>query len=97
MILILILCVAAIAAQVWLSGRENKWVGLILPVLSFLLTVATAMLMVIRDGENVALTVAAFILWANIPTTLVLLGIYFGIRYSKKRKKEIEKMEKLDL
>jgi uncharacterized membrane protein len=82
---------------VWLSGRENKWVGLILPVLSFLLTVSTAMLMVIRDGENPALAVAAFLLWANIPTTLVLLGIYFGIRYSKKRKKEIEKMETLDL
>lgn len=84
-----------ILLQIFLSKKEGKWPGLILPLIFFLcsyvipLNVAEG-----PSGEAFALFFFALGL-GNIPTA-VLLAIYFGCRW-KGRKKQMDKMKIQDL
>ncbi len=94
----LIIFVGAIALQVFLSKRESKFLGLILPIISVL----NSLIIVLNiAGDAMTKTqilialVSAFLI-GNIPT-IILMAIYFGIREKMKIKAELDKTRIKDL
>lgn len=83
--------------QIFLSKRESKWPGLILPIISFIVALLFPLLnyMPSKDANYVVDMIVIFLL-ANIPT-VILLGIYLGCRGKQQRKKQLEKMNIQDL
>ncbi len=97
--LVLILLAGGIFLQIFLSKKNSKWFGLILPAITFLysllMVLGLAAYNVMRDGEVFILIASTFLI-SNIPT-IVLLGIYFGCREKKKLHAQLEKMNIQDL
>ena len=86
-----------IMLQIYLSKRESKWLGLILPAISFLLALIYP-LNIMDTGDlwqNIGLMIMTLLL-ANI-FTVILLVIYAAIRSSRKKKAQLEKMHIQDL
>lgn len=88
--------------HVYLSRSISKWPGLILPIISFTLSIVTVLGMAqFEDSTKLELifqAISVFIM-ANIPT-IILLGIYVSIRAKLthyKTNTEIEKMNIKDL
>lgn len=86
-----------VCLQIFLSKRESRWPGLVLPLLTFL----TALLSVmnVADTGSVSknmLTVSVVLLTGNIPT-LVLLAIYWAAREKRRVKSQMDKMRIDDL
>lgn len=110
--LLLMISIIAIIVfiQVKLSRRENKYLGLILPVLFFLFSLMTVLSMVsyitltlssngvVESTGNNAEYLGIFFtfLVSNIPT-MILGGIYYSERNKIKVNKSIEKMKINDL
>lgn len=106
-IVILILCIllplaGAIILQVYLSKKENRWPGLLLPILFFIPSLLVMLLYLLRSvfsgfaaGAALGFALLLFII-CNIPTA-ILLVIYTVIRGPRKNKKEINKMNIQDL
>lgn len=93
LVVFLVLIAGGIFLQIFLSRRESRWPGLVLPLLAFL----NALLMVlnIADTGSVSqnvLTVMVTLLAGNIPT-LVLLAIYWAAREKRRVKSQIDKMK----
>ncbi len=89
----LLLLVLIILLHIFLSTRQSKWPGLVLPVLSFLFSLIYPL--------NMAAPVSIIqilLVWliANIPT-FILLAIYYACREKYRRKKQMEKMNIQDL
>lgn len=97
--LLLFLALAGILLQIFLSNRENKWLGLILPAVCFLRSLFLVLNVGVFDrmspGEIFVQVGSVFVL-TNIPT-VVLLGIYFGFQRKFKRRAELDKMNVQDL
>lgn len=101
--LAVILClVGVILLQIFLSKRENRWAGLILPAISFLISFIYPLSMAAftqigsMRAELGGTTVFGLILvWllANLPTA-VLLAIYFTCR---DKNRSVDKMNIQDL
>lgn len=104
LIIFLVLIVGGILLQVFLSKRENKWLGLILPGLTFLysilmvLSIVTFSYMEPGGGLNpgIIFPIIGVFLMGNIPT-FVLLIIYMVCREKFNKKKEMDKMNIQDL
>lgn len=97
LIVLLVLVVGGILLQIFLSKRESKWPGLVLPVISFLWSLLY--LFNLMDTGSVVrniLMAILTILLTNIPT-LVLLAIYWAVREKRRKRREIEKMNIDDL
>ena len=96
--MVLFLMVGGIFLQIFLSKRENKWLGLVLPCLTFLY----AILMVLgvaaygMSGWEAFSAILSAFLSGNIPT-IILLVIYFACREKRKKQKELDKMNIQDL
>jgi len=88
-----------IILQIFLSKRENKWLGLILPIISVLFSIMTLITVPIMGdlpvGERIVQSIRLLFV-SNIPT-IILLVIYFACREKFKKKKEIDKMNIQDL
>ena len=104
-IVFLILCVlipltGVILLQIYLSKKENRMLGLILPCLFFVPSVVVTLgFLLFSVSTSVWGTLGFFLLLfivCNIPTA-VLLVIYYAIRGPRKNKKEIDKMNIQDL
>ncbi|HEY8350850.1 MAG TPA: hypothetical protein VIM13_13590 [Clostridia bacterium] len=104
----IILLTVSILLQIFLSRMENKWPGLIIPVVWFCIAVAITGYRVYEWSLGAAYgnaatnvfgligtTVVSFFI-NNIPTVIFLL-IYFAFRERKRRKKALEKMNIQDL
>lgn len=78
--------------QLKLSRNENKFLGLILPILSS----SVSLIMVLNLVEPSYVNVFFTFLITNIPT-IILGGIYYGERNKISIKKDIEKMKIEDL
>ena len=93
----LVFVVGSVLLQIFLSKRESRWPGLILPGLTFLWSVVM-MLSVASVGSaaEVIMALLGTFLFSNIPT-MVYLAIYFACREKQKRKKQIDKMNIQDL
>ena len=83
-----------ILLQIYLSKRESKWPGLVLPIMAFLFGLLFPLNMVAPSDEvTVGFVFQMLLVWLlwNIPT-IVLLAIYFGCRSKQRRNSQIDKM-----
>lgn len=97
--LVLILLVGGVFLQIFLSKKNSKWFGLILPAITFLYSLLMVLGLAVydgMDGREIFILIASTFLLSNIPT-IVLLGIYFGCREKMKLRAELEKMSIQDL
>lgn len=83
----------AVALQIFLSNRKCKWLGLILPIITFLCSLG--FLVLFMQIVSIPLLLPVFLI-LNIPTA-VLLIIYAVCRKKYQAKQEIEKMNLQDL
>lgn len=97
--LLLVLLVGGVFLQIFLSKKNSKWFGLILPAITFLYSLLMVLGVAVYDGMDgweIFILIASTFLLSNIPT-IVLLGIYFGCREKMKLRAELEKMSIQDL
>lgn len=97
LIFLLVIVGGGIVLQIFLSRRESKWPGLVLPLLTFL----NALLLVLNAADTGSvsqnvLLVLTTVLVGNIPT-LVLLAIYWAAREKRRVKEQLDKMNIDDL
>ena len=96
LIVFLVLIVGGVALQIFLSRRKSKWLGLILPLLTFLYALALTLNVTSIDGAFTWGALLATFLLGNIPT-LVLLAIYWAVREKFRVRDQIDKMNIDDL
>ncbi|CDC72420.1 MULTISPECIES: hypothetical protein [environmental samples] len=97
LLVLLVVVVGGILLQIFLSKRESKWPGLVLPAISFLWSLLY--LFNLMDTGSVVqniLTALLTVLLSNIPT-LVLLAIYWAVREKRRKRSELDKMSIDDL
>ena len=93
---VLVFVVGGILLQIFLSKREGKWPGLILPLLSFLYSLVMALSAVAYNGGVPWGAILASLILGNIPT-VILLAIYFACREKFRKRSELDKMTISDL
>jgi len=97
MIMLLVLLAGTILLQIFLSGRESKWPGLVLPCITFLYSVLMVLNIAAVGGtQGAVFSITAAMIFGNLPT-LVLLAIYAACREKRKKKSEIHRMQISDL
>ena len=97
LLVLLVVVVGGILLQIFLSKRESKWPGLVLPAISFLWSLLY--LFNLMDTGSVVqniLTALLTVLLSNIPT-LVLLASYWAVREKRRKRSELDKMSIDDL
>ena len=84
--------VGGIFLQIFLSRRESRWPGLVLPLLTFLLSLLNVLNIADTGSvsENVLLVLVT-VLIGNIPT-LVLLAIYWAAREKRRTRAQRDRM-----
>ncbi len=89
--------VGGIFLQIFLSRRESRWPGLVLPLLTFLLSLLNVLNIADTGSvsENVLLVLVT-VLIGSIPT-LVLLAIYWAAREKRRIRAQMDKMNIDDL
>lgn len=89
--------VGGIFLQIFLSRRESRWPGLVLSLLTFLLSLLNVLNIADTGSvsENVLLVLVT-VLIGNIPT-LVLLAIYWAAREKRRIRAQMDKMNIDDL
>ena len=89
--------VGGIFLQIFLSRRESRWPGLVLPLLTFLLSLLNVLNIADTGSvsENVLLVLVT-VLIGNIPT-LVLLAIYWAAREKRRIRAQMDKINIDDL
>ena len=95
----LLLLTGVVALQIFLSCRESKWPGLVLPIIVFLFGLLYPLnMMAPSEGVTVGFIFQMILVWllGNIPT-IILLAVYFGCRGKQRRKKQMDKMNIQDL
>ena len=75
LVFLLVLLVGIVLLQIFLSKREGRWPGLILPLLTFLYSLLMACSAVAYNGEIPWGAILASLILGNIPT-VILLAIY---------------------
>nr|WP_325194768.1 hypothetical protein [uncultured Oscillibacter sp.] len=95
-IFLLALLVGVPLLQIFLSRRESKWPGLILPLLTFLYSLVMALSAAAYNGGIPWGPILASLLLGNIPT-VILLAIYAACREKFRKRSELDKMQIKDL
>ncbi len=100
LVFFLVFLVLLAALQIFLSRRESRVPGLVLPVISFIISILYPLNMAVFPGKStteLVLEMALVWLLANIPTA-ILLAIYFGCRSGRRRRnRPIDQMNIRDL
>lgn len=96
LIFLLAFVVGGILLQIFLSRRQSKWPGLILPLLSFLYSLVLMMNVTAVDGQIPWGPLLAAFVMGNIPP-VILLAIYWAAREKLRVKDQIDKMNIDDL
>lgn len=96
LIFTLALLAGMILLQIYLSKRESKWPGLVLPILSFVISFLYPLNMAIPSVGGFIIALLWGWIIANIPT-YVLLAIYFVCREKYRKRKQLDKMNIQDL
>ena len=95
-IFLLALLVGVPLLQIFISRRESKWPGLILPLLAFLYSLVMALSATAYNGGIPWGPILASLLLGNIPT-VILLAIYAACREKFRKRSELDKMQIKDL
>ena len=93
LLFLLVFLAGGIFLQIFLSKRESRWPGLVLPLLTFLWSLLGPLN--VMDTGSVAqnvLLVLVTLLAGNIPT-LILLAIYWAVREKRRVRDQIDKMK----
>lgn len=93
LVFVLVVLVGGILLQIFLSKRESRWPGLVLPLLAFLWSLLGPLN--VMDTGSVSrnvLLVLVTLLAGNIPT-LILLAIYWAVREKRRVRDQIDKMK----
>lgn len=88
-----------IVLQIVLSRLENRWFGLILPLLTLVGSLILMLNIVVFDSmtaQDVVVTLIMSFFIGNIPT-MILLAIYFICRRRFRSRRQMEKMRLQDL
>ena len=96
LVFVLALLVGGVFLQIFLSKRENRWPGLILPLLSFLYSLLMVCSAVAYNGGIPWGPILASLVLGNIPT-VILLAIYAACRERFRKRSELDKMNIKDL
>ena len=98
-LIIILLLGGIILLQISLSKRVNKWPGLILPIISGILSMIPLFLMPVSGNISVAqrIILAITILLISNILTIILIFVYITCRQKFKKKNQIEKMNIHDL
>ena len=96
-IILLVLLAGMVLLQIFLSKRESKWPGLVLPAITLIYSIVMVLNMAyfVSIARPLLAALGVF-LSCNIPT-LLLLGIYSACRSGRQKKSEMEKMSINDL
>ncbi|MFA7412410.1 MAG: hypothetical protein WCZ27_09250 [Tissierellaceae bacterium] len=96
-IFFLVFIVGGVVLQKFLSKRKNKWLGIVLPLITFIFSLI-GMLNIASTGDlgETTVLVITTLLLMNIPT-IILLAIYFSCQKTTKEISEIDKMNIQDL
>ncbi len=98
-IIVLVFIIGAFVLQFYLSKRESKWPGLVLPIICFLFSLLVPLNFVAPStGVDAAVIFQMLLAWllSNIPT-IIMLAIYFSCREKFKRARQVNKMNIQDL
>ena len=86
-VFLLVFVVGGILLQIYLSKRESKWPGLVLPALCMLYPILLVLnVAAVGDAGSVAATILASFVLGSIPA-LILLAIYFACRSSRSNRR----------
>ena len=96
LVFVLALLVGGVFLQIFLSKRESRWPGLILPLLSFLYSLLMACSAVAYNGGIPWGAILASLVLGNIHT-VILLAIYAACRERFRKRSELDKMNIKDL
>ena len=97
LLIVLFFLWVVLVLEVFLARTRSPIPGLVLPVLSFLLSLIPVLSVAAYGGIwQVIGTMVMTLLIGNI-MTLILLAIFFAVRHSRKKKSEMEKMNIQDL
>ena len=96
LILMLVLLVGVPVLQVFLSRRENRWPGLLLPLLTFLYSLVMVCSVTAYEGGIPWGAILASLVLGNIPT-VILLAIYAACREKFRKRSELDKTRIDDL
>ena len=99
LLILLALVAGTVALQIFLSRRQSRWPGLVLPALAFLYSLLSLFSFATLSKEpllSLVGTLLLTLLLSNIPT-LILLAIYFACREKLRQKKQLNKMNIQDL
>ena len=80
--IILPILTGGILLQIFLSKRESKWLGFILPSITYFFSLLTVFSLTLTNSMtwwDIFVLISLTFLLANIPT-LILLAIYFACR-----------------
>ena len=99
-IIYLLLGALVVYLQIYFSKMKSKWMGLILPGLSLIISIIMVLNIAepsanISTAQRIVMVLSTF-LTSNIPT-IMFLAIYAVVRQKLKRKSEIDKMNIKDL
>ncbi len=95
----LLLFAGIVFLQIFLSNREGRWPGLVLPGIGLLFGLLYLLNMAApSQGVTFGFIGQVILVWllGNIPA-FVLLAIYFGCREKRRRSKQLDKMNIQDL
>ena len=92
----LVFVVGGILMQIFLSKRERKWPGLVLPLLSLLYSLLMACSAVAYSEKIIWGPILTSLILGNIPT-VILLAIYAACREKRRKRGELDKMQIKDL
>ena len=92
----IVFMVGGILLQIFLSRRESRWPGLILPLLSFLYSLLMACSAVAYSEKIIWGPILTSLILGNIPT-VILLAIYAACREKRRKRGELDKMQIKDL
>ena len=97
LVVLLLFLAGIVLLQIFLSGRERRWPGLVLPGISFLYALLLMLNAVhfVSMAQTVLTMVLIFVV-GNIPTA-VLLAIYFACRGKRRKQGELNRMKIEDL
>ncbi len=93
-LVVLLFIAGAIVLQIFLSKRESKRPGLVLPVIAFLFGLLYPLNMAApSEGIAAGFIFQMILAWlsGNIPT-IIFLAVYWGCRGRQRRNKQLEKM-----
>lgn len=96
-LMLIVILGVSIFLQIFLSKKENKWYGLILPGITMIVSLFYCMNIMATGSfvQDIILIVTTLLL-ANIPTGILLI-IYFACREKIKKASQIDKMKIHDL